>query len=119
VKEIKHHKDRVTTKILNDVNTFLRQSLADPRLRNVSVTKVVLTPDMSVARLYWDTFDPNNKSGCEEAVKSAAPKIRSLLAKSLKARITPEIKFTYDAQYEAEHAIDAILKDEIKDGRGF
>ena len=106
-------------RILNELNLILRQSLNDTRLQFASLTKVELSSDLSVATVYWDTFDPAKKDGISDAFDGTESKLRSSLARVLNVRHTPEIKLVYDQQYESEQAISEILGQEAKNGKHY
>ena len=55
-----HKKQIMQDKILNHANTILR-SLSDSRLQFVSITKVELNNDFSMAKLFWDTYDSSKR----------------------------------------------------------
>ena len=111
-----YSKEKYEEMIQNDINSFLRQGFSDPRLTMVSVTRVELNDDYSVAKVYWDTFDANNRGDIKSAVNGVGGKVRSMLAKSLKVRHVPEIKFFYDSQFEDERKIVELLqKEHLKD----
>ena len=105
-----HKKGKVQDRILQDVNVLLRKDMSDIRLRLITVTKVEITDDLSQAKIYWDIFDTNKKTDAEGALKRALKFFRSELASSLQMRKVPEIKFVYDAQYEAEQKITKLLQ---------
>ena len=109
-------KEKIEERILHDVNVFLRTHMRDSRLKFVSVTKVEISADYSHAKVYWDTFDSDIKVEAEIAFSKVRGKIRSMLAKTLKIRHTPELNFVYDSQFESEKAISEILDEES--GRG-
>lgn len=105
-------KQKFEDRLLSEVNRILRENFSDSRLTFVSVTKVELNVDFSVAKLFWDTFDQKLRTDAEKAVNSIAPRIRKLLAGALDVRHVPEISFVYDSQYEDEARISAILEQE-------
>ena len=94
------------------VSALLRTRFSDARLRFLSITKVELATDFSLARIYWDTFDEQKKDGVEEALSGVHGKMRSHLATYLKVRHTPQLKFIYDTQFESEKAITDLLQKE-------
>ena len=87
----------------------LRRDIADPRLVMASITRVELTADYSQAKVYWDTFDANKRGDIKKAMEGVAPALRSILAKELNVRHTPELQFFYDSQFEDERKIEEIL----------
>ena len=105
-----HNKSAYEAKIKDAINTAFRQSLADPRLTMISVTRVDLTTDYSLAKVYWDTFDAAKRGSIKDAIEGSASKLRSILAKELNIRHTPKLTFFYDSQYEDEAKIAELLK---------
>lgn len=111
-------KSKYEDRLLSEVNTFLRTKFSDKRLQFVSITKVELSSDYSLATLYWDTFDSSHRGDAADAIKSITGRLRSMLAEALQVRAVPQIEVRYDSQFEAEKAIDDLLNEEAKAGRG-
>ena len=103
------HKDKVANKILNDLNSFLRFTLNDPRLKSVSVTRVDLQDNYSCARVYWDTFDYNKCPEAQKAMWGVRGKLRGLLSRALKIKRVPKIVVHYDAQWRDEQRMRELL----------
>ena len=112
-------KTQYEQQIKNEVNSFLRKGLDNRALSFVSITKVEMSSDFSIATLYWDTFDPSSKGDVKKAIESSLGKIRSHLAKTLQVRHTPTLEAKYDSQFEDANAIDEILQKEKDSGRDF
>lgn len=110
-------KTKFEDRILQEVNSCLRTKLSDSRFQFVSVTKVILTSDFSIANIYWDTYDSTKRGDLNIALEKVRGKIRSLLASSLGVRHTPELKFSYDSQFVEEDAITKILNEERNSGK--
>lgn len=89
---------------------MLRREISDPRLSMISITKVELNKDFSQAKIYWDTFDSSKRGDVKKAIDGVSKKMRSLLAKNLDVRHTPELFFIYDSQFEDEMKITQLLK---------
>lgn len=104
-------KVKLTERIQNIINSYLKTGLSDSRLTFVSITRVELNRDSSVASIYWDTFDSSKRGDTKTALASAAPKIRGHLAEILERRSVPQLQFFYDSQYEDESKIDRLLKE--------
>lgn len=107
----KFSKLKYEEKVRDFINTALRREFADPRLMNVSVTKVELTQDYSHAKVYWDTFDVKKRGDAKEAIEATAGRMRKFLADKMEVRHTPEIHYVYDSQYEDESKITQLLND--------
>lgn len=102
-------RDKMQERILNDMNSLLRFSVHDDRLRFVSITRVELNVDYSKAEVFWDTFSAENKESASEAIRENKKKLRSELARVLNSRAVPELDFHYDSQYEDEQHITNLL----------
>lgn len=98
-------------RIKNTINSSLRGELKDPRFLMMSATRVELNQDYSAAKVYWDTFDSSKRGDVKAALEGVAGKLRSVLAKKLNVRHTPELSFVYDSQFEDEKNIERLLKD--------
>ena len=101
-------KEKLSEKIQFAVSEYLRQ-LSDSRLGLISITRVELSPDMSQAKVYWDTFDTSRKLEVSTSLKNVGGKMRSQLSKVIKIRQVPSISFIYDSQFEDEMKIDQLL----------
>lgn len=105
-------KEKFQEGLIKEISLILRNDIKDSRLTFVSITKVELNKDNSVAKVYWDTFDPGKRGDAKKALSTVAGKIRGLLSTRLKVRHTPSLEFIYDSQFESEQKIDALLKSE-------
>lgn len=105
-----HNKPIYEEKLKDAINVALRQKIKDPRLTMVSVTRVELTPDYSHAKVFWDTFDVDNRGDIKKGMDGVGSKLRSILAKEMNVRHTPSLSFTYDSQFEDERKIEELLK---------
>ena len=76
---------------------FLRAN--DPRLREVTVTAVRMTPDLRVARVYVRTLG------------KAAHFLRGEVGRAVGLRVTPELRFEYDTLPDTAARVDALLRD--------
>ncbi len=104
-------KDLFQDKIRNEISVMLRREIADPRLTMISITRVELNQDYSVAKVFWDTFDAAKRGDAKKAIDGLTGRMRSLLAKNLDVRHTPILEFFYDSQFEDELKITQLLKD--------
>lgn len=117
MRKVSFKKQKFEERIQNEVNSILRYELSDKRLTFVSVTKVELSADFSMAKIYWDSYNSDNRGDCKQAIDSLDKKIRSLLAAKLNVRHTPSLTFHYDSQFEEEGKISAILDEEKSEGK--
>jgi len=91
--------DRVGQEIQKEIATILMREIKDPRLSMTTVSAVEITRDLAYAKIFV-TFFTNEQSEIDssiEVLNDAAGFIRSLLAKTLRARIMPNLRFIYDS----------------------
>lgn len=90
--------DRVGDAIQRYLANIIPQELRDPRIGMVNVNDVVVTRDMSYAKVYV-TFVDSDETQSIEAVKvlnNASGFLRTRLAKELVMRSVPKLHFYYD-----------------------
>ena len=96
-------------KIKDELNMILRRDMNDRRFSMMSITRVELNDDYSKAEVYWDTFDPGIRGDLMAAVSGVRSRLRSILAKQLNVRHTPDLELIYDSQFEDEKRIESLL----------
>lgn len=84
--------------------------VSDPRLDLVTLTGVEVAVDRSYARIYV-SCDPESYDEVLEALSSAKGRIRSLLARALDWRVTPELDFRIDRSTDEAERITRALED--------
>ncbi|WP_286266575.1 30S ribosome-binding factor RbfA [Thalassotalea atypica] len=90
--------DRVSQQIQKEVAMIIQREVKDPRLGMVTVNAVEVTRDLAYAKVFVTFFTLEDQSAEESIVilNEAASYIRTLLAKRIKARIMPELRFVFD-----------------------
>ena len=84
--------------------------MADPRLGLVTITSVVVSPDLRHAKVYWMAGgDSARIAEVEEGFASAGGLFRRALGKELGVRFVPEIKFYYDDTFDTRDEVDRLL----------
>jgi len=85
--------------------------LNDPRVRDVTVTRVEMTPDMRQAKIHVSIMGDETKQRLSMAgLKSAAGFLQSKIADRIDARYTPRIEFLLDMGVKKSIAIAEILR---------
>ncbi len=91
--------DRVGQQIQKEIAIILMREIKDPRLSMTTVSSVELTRDLAYAKVFV-TFFTSDKDEIDASINvltEAEGYIRSLLAKRLRARIMPHLRFVYDS----------------------
>jgi ribosome-binding factor A len=117
---MKHKRcDKVAETIHETVSGILSRGLNDPRIGFVTIIAVEVTPDLSLARVYFTVIgDDAAKKSSEAGLNSAKSYIRRELGKVLTMRFLPDIIFSYDHSQDYGSRIDSILReiDKAHDG---
>ena len=94
----------------HEVTQLLLFKVQDPRLAVVRVTHVNFTPDMRLARVYYDV------SGSEEQKKEALKglkRCKGFLKRELSSRIQlrfmPDLEFHYDESAEMSQKVEELF----------
>jgi ribosome-binding factor A len=90
--------DRVSQEIQKEVAMIIQREVKDPRLGMVTVNAVEVTRDLAYAKIFvtFFTLEGQNVDESTDILNEASSYIRTLLAKRIKARIMPELRFVYD-----------------------
>ena len=92
------------------ITDALARQVRDPRVGFVTVTGVLVTPDLSHARVMVSVpGEDADKTRALEGLQSAAGFLRSRAAKSLTTRSVPELHFELDRGLEHAARINQLL----------
>lgn len=111
--------DRVRKAIQRELGDILRTEIKDPRLEDlvISITEVDLTPDLSVAKVYFSIFldDDDERQEVMTILISHQAKARKALGQRIRLRHTPELLFKFDDSLERGVRMSQLL-DQIARG---
>jgi len=104
--------ERVAQRMRRDIAEILEHELRDPRIGSlVSVTDVVVTRDLSFARVFVSVLANEKEQGAVlEALRHAAGFVRHELGPRLGLREVPDLRFELDTSLDRGARVDAILK---------
>ncbi|HEX5139167.1 MAG TPA: 30S ribosome-binding factor RbfA [Planctomycetota bacterium] len=101
---------RLETLILETVAPLVAHGLSDPRLGMVTVTRVHLAPDMSIAHVNWSTLGgASEESKAQHALEHARGRIQAAVAAALQTRTTPRLEFHYDESLARAQRVTEVL----------
>ena len=91
---------------------LIARELKDPRINPMtSVVNVEVAPDLKTAKVYVSVLgDEESQKDTLKGLKSAAPFLRSSLAKSINLRNTPELQFVVDQSIEYGVNMSALIE---------
>jgi len=96
---------------------LLMREVRDPRLADVTITEVRITPDLLIARIYYTVMgDAEQEREAAAALESATGYLRTQLAGRVRLRLAPELVFELDQSAAYGRRIDKLL-DQIAESR--
>ncbi len=113
--------DRVAERIRAELmELLLRGAVRDPAARDVVVSGVRVTDDLSIARIYvrvLEELGPDQQEKVVEALKRAGGFLRRELGHRLQLRHVPSLDFFWDEVVDSALRIESIL-DELREESG-
>ena len=101
--------ERVASDMQRELGNILLLEAKDEDFKNVTITDVEVTNDLSFAKIYFTTID--NREKVEKDLNNAAGFFRSMLAERLEIRHTPELRFIFDESIEYGAKIEKIIEE--------
>jgi ribosome-binding factor A len=106
-----HRTGRVSEAVRVELSEIIGFEMEDPRLSDVVVTEVHVSPDMRHAHVKVGVEASNPQPlKALKALDHAAPYLRHELANRLGLRRTPELHFAIDEHPEAPARVELLLK---------
>ena len=100
--------ERVNELMRRELVLLLKQESKDPRLRQVVITDVVVSRDLTSAKVFF-SVDEDSVKIVETSLNKASGFFRSSLSKTLDLRHTPTLSFIYDTAPNTGARIDDLL----------
>ncbi len=108
--------NKIDEELKKEISNIISLELKNPHLTGlISVSKVKTTPDLRFAKVYVTMINEKSKKENLSILKQSSGYIRSVIAKRVNLRNTPELIFEFDESIEYGSRIDEILKDITKD----
>jgi ribosome-binding factor A len=101
---------RLRPLLKEEISRLLQREVKDVRIGEVTVSDVVVTPDLKEATVYVQVYgDETRKAEAIAGLASAAGFIRSRIGRGLRIRRTPELHFEIDRTQERAARIHELL----------
>lgn len=88
---------------------------ADPRFSLVTITAVMVSPDLRNAKVYWVVSMPSNVDRdkrlheVDQALENAQGHFRKILSKELGIRFVPVLRFYYDDTLDTAEEVERLM----------
>ena len=77
---LSHRVERIAEQIREELSQMISTEVSDPGVGLVTVTRVKVTPDLSLARVYWTVLgETKDRKESGKALNRAVPYLRHLL----------------------------------------
>ena len=107
---VKHHRQRLSGAIREEIETILEGELADPRIGLASVNIVLMAVDSRSARVLVNVQgDEAEAERTLQGLNAAKNYVRHALAERLHLRRPPELYFQIDRSDQIESRVDELL----------
>ena len=111
---------RVAAEIQAAVADLLaRGAIHDPRIGFITLTGVKVSPDLSVAQIYYSMVGTDaQKAETQAGLTAAKGFVRREVTKRVKLRVSPEVFFSFDSSLDEGDKIERLLK-EVRNKEGW
>ncbi len=102
---------RVAEELRKVITQILLEEVSDPRMGFVTVTKVLVTDDLRLGKIFYSVLgSEEQKASTHEALNEELGNIRQHVAQRLDMRYAMEVRFELDNSIDQSFRIDDILK---------
>jgi len=103
---------KVAEQIRIELSELLAREVHDPGIGFITLTKVSVTPDLQLARVYYTSLgDEHGLRETAKALSRAQPFLRRQIAQRVRLRRVPEIEFFYDKSVAQHDRVEQILQE--------
>jgi ribosome-binding factor A len=106
--------ERMAEQLRRELAEIVRDEIKDPRLGFMSFTEVRMSRDLSHAVIYCSFFNAEKEKESIDVLNHAVGFIRKEIARRIRARIVPTLKFVVDDSVMRGVAMDKLISKAIK-----
>jgi ribosome-binding factor A len=101
---------RVGEQVKKELSQIIQQEIKDPRIGFVTITRVEMTGDLQIAKVYISVLGSAQEKGeTLSALEKAKGYIRSEIGRRIRLRHVPELLFVMDESLEHSEHISRLL----------
>ena len=109
--------ERMAEQLRRELAEIVRDEIKDPRLGFVSFTEVRMSRDLSHAVIYCSVLNAEDQAESIDVLNRAVGFIRKEIARRIRARIVPTLKFTIDDSVVRGAAMDSLISKAIQNDK--
>ncbi|RPJ78355.1 MAG: 30S ribosome-binding factor RbfA [Acidobacteria bacterium] len=103
---------RVADEIREHISVMLAREVHDPGIGFVTITRVEVTPDLQLARVFYTVIGSDaQKRETERGLRRATPFLRYQVGQRLRLRRVPVLEFRFDKSIENQERVEQLLRE--------
>ena len=107
---------RLSHQLQREIAVLIQNEIKDPRINFITVQDVVVTKDLSIAKVYISSLDSEQSVDVIiEVLTKASGFLRRALGKALTLRKVPELRFYYDDTIVKARELSDLIDKAIND----
>ena len=104
--------ERVAEQIRMEIAVILQRDVKDPRVGLATCTRVQVSGDLKVAKIYVSVLGAaEEQERTMAALDGASGFVRRLLGQRLGLRVSPEVRFTFDPSVEYGIRLEKLIEE--------
>jgi ribosome-binding factor A len=104
--------ERLAEEIRQQASDVLGREVQDPGVGFVTLTRVTVTPDLQLARLYYTVLgDASARAATAKALGRIRPFVRRRLGERLRLRHVPDVQFVFDQSIAHQARVEELLQE--------
>jgi ribosome-binding factor A len=104
--------ERIADQVRSELASLLAREVHDPGIGFVTLTRVLVSPDLQFARVGYTTLgDERARESTARALARAASFLRRQIGMRLRLRRAPELRFVYDDSVAGQDRIEQLLNE--------
>lgn len=102
--------NKINQMLKEEIGRIIQRELDDPQFGFITVTKVITSADLHLAKVYVSVMESDKEESNLIALSGAASYIKKLLVKQVKLRCMPELKFFKDDALSEAMRLEKLFK---------
>lgn len=104
--------DRVADQVRAEISVMLAREVHDPGIGFITVTRVEMSPDLQLARVYYTTIGSDSeRRATVKALQRATPFLKYQIGKRLRLRRVPVLEFLFDKSVEHQARVEELIRE--------
>ena len=108
-----HKIEKLNKTFMREISLILATELDDNKLKDVTITDVKISSDISVAKVYFRLLNDDFKDDATKSLNKASSFVKAKLFEKHNMKHIPKLNFVYDESIDYGNKIEKII-DELK-----